>query len=275
MKTRSGFLAFLLGVLLTGLGHIYAGRVQRGLLWVVGILLIYMGFQWSHALSYFSGVVTEVAVLAVYTLFQAVDAWRVAGKSHQIKFYNAWYFYLIYILFVGNLFYFFATHMGSYRVYSLTSESMVPALNKGEFVVVEYPYEYDKQASRGDLVTMNLSNFVEPADGEPVPNAVYLKRIVALGGERYQRHYGKTKINQEKFEESYVKSDNEKGNLSVSIDSGQLSENDVYVLGDNRDLSYDSRDFGPVPVTSIAGEAIYILWSPEKSRIGKRLSHQP
>lgn len=271
MKTRSGFLAFILGLLLTGLGHVYAGRAQRALAWVMGILAIYMIFQWTHALSHFYGVLAEIAVLIFYTFYQAIDAWKVASKAKMphLKFYNRWYFYLIYILFIGNLFYFFAMHIGNYRVYSITSESMAPALHKGEFIVVEYPYDYEQEHSQGDLVTMNLSDFVEPGDGDKIPDAVYLKRIVAVGGDHYRRDYSKAKINQEAFYEPYVDAENEKSNLSTSIDSGKLSERHVYVLGDNRDLSYDSRDFGPVPVSSISGEAIYILWSPDNSRIGK------
>jgi signal peptidase I len=45
----------------------------------------------------------------------------------------------------------------------------------------------------------------------------------------------------------------------------------VFVLGDNRGNSYDSRFFGPVPLANLQGRLLYVYWAVDKSRIGKSL----
>jgi signal peptidase I len=91
------------------------------------------------------------------------------------------------------------------------------------------------------------------------PDAVYLKRVIAVGGDRVELRTGEIYVNGLPLAEPYRSRDcrcfrNEVGRLTVP--AGQL-----YVLGDNRDQSEDSRYWGTVPEENVVGEPMLILWS--------------
>lgn len=276
VKSRSPLLAFILSLFVMGLGQVYARRGRRAIIILLVGVLIYMLFQWTHALTYYYGALAEIAVLLLYSLYQAVDAWKVASHQERVslKMYNRWYVYAFYIIMVINLFIFLSMHYGNYRIYKITSSSMEPTLQIGEIIVVKYPYQFDNQGSRGDLVTIDTTGLRE-IDDEDVPDGIYLRRIIAVPGDSYARRNDKSKLNSELIEETYIEVDNEKNKDSRFITAKDIAEGHVYVLGDNRDFSYDSRTLGPVPLDNITGEAMYVLWSKNQNRMGKSLRHDP
>jgi signal peptidase I len=98
-----------------------------------------------------------------------------------------------------------------------------------------------RKVRRGDVVSFH------PPGGV---NEVYLKRVVAREGDRVESHAGELYINGLPQGARYW------GAKSFLVPSGQL-----YLLGDNRDHSEDSRSFGAVPERDVIGEPIVVLWS--------------
>ncbi|MFH1288650.1 MAG: signal peptidase I, partial [bacterium] len=93
----------------------------------------------------------------------------------------------------------------------------------------------------------------------------FIKRVVALGGETVEIRDKKTFINGRILSEPYkfcAGSEIQSGDTSVRDNFGpyKVPEGSLFVMGDNRDKSYDSRMFGPVPIANIRGKAVFVYW---------------
>jgi signal peptidase I len=129
------------------------------------------------------------------------------------------------------------------------SVSMQDTLLAGDFVIVnKLAYLFD-EPKRGDVVV-----FTPPFEAsEP-----YIKRIIGLPGDEIVIHGGKVSVNGEIFQEPYVHSPlGTSGNWSVP-------QGTLFVMGDNRDNSSDSRAWGTVPIENVIGEAIFVYWPPDQ-----------
>ncbi len=137
------------------------------------------------------------------------------------------------------------------EAFYIPSESMVPKLLVGDRVFVnKFVYRF-WEPERGDIVVFRS---VE-GEGEDL-----IKRVVGAPGDRVAIINGVLHVNGEPQEESYVRD-------GRPLDEGvysrtRLSEGEVFVMGDNRANSRDSRFFGPVSVENIEGEAFVIFWPP-------------
>ena len=92
----------------------------------------------------------------------------------------------------------------------------------------------------------------------------YIKRVIALPGEHVEIKDGAVFVNGEKLVEDYLESYVVTTNLEGSFVDIIVPENTVYVLGDNRAESTDSRRFGCVPVEKIESKAVFRFWPLNK-----------
>src|ERR671917_1854008 len=140
------------------------------------------------------------------------------------------------------------------EAFRIPSESMVPTLEVGDRVFVnKFIYRFT-EPEKGDVVVFESVNGGEED---------LIKRIVGVAGDEVEVRNGTLLVNGEAREEPYL-------NRGIPDDSffgpTRLSEGEVFVMGDNRANSADSRVFGPVPIKNIEGEAFAFFWPP--SRIG-------
>jgi signal peptidase I len=140
------------------------------------------------------------------------------------------------------------------EAFYIPSESMVPTLLVGDRVFVnKFIYRF-AEPERGDIVVFESVNGGEEE---------LIKRIVAVPGDSVAVRGGVLSVNEEPQNEPYL-------NREFPDDSffgpTRLSEGEVFVMGDNRANSADSRVFGPLPVENIEGEAFMRFWP--LSRIG-------
>jgi signal peptidase I len=115
------------------------------------------------------------------------------------------------------------------------------------------------------LVNKFIFRFAQPKPGEiiifhpPIPGETqdFVKRVIAVGGQTFQMEDGVVYVDGKVQPEPYLppawRGDANFGPVTVP-------PGDVWVLGDHRDDSEDSRVFGPVPISSIRGEAMLIWW---------------
>ena len=111
-----------------------------------------------------------------------------------------------------------------------------------------FPFHSPK---RGDVVVLH------PPVKSPEP---YIKRVIGLAGERVTFEQGYVYINGVKLDESYIDGPITFCRGSTNCDLGPIPDGYVYVLGDNRDNSSDSRSFGLVKIDDIVGKAWFTNW---------------
>ncbi len=134
------------------------------------------------------------------------------------------------------------------EAFYIPSESMVPTLEVGDRVFVnKFVYRFS-EPEHGDIVVF------ESVEGE---SEDLIKRIVGLPGDRVAVFDGVLFVNGERWEEPYV---NKLFPDNSSYGPETVPEGDVFVMGDNRSNSRDSRFFGPIPMDKIEGEAFIIFW---------------
>lgn len=146
------------------------------------------------------------------------------------------------------------------QAFRIPSESMTPTLMIGDRVLVnKLSYDLHK-VNRGDVVVFTRPPGLPSAPGDPED---LIKRVIALPGESVMARDGSIYINDKRLDEPYLKKSVKTYNLDnpVTVPSGQ-----VWVMGDNRGNSEDSRFFGPIDADTIVGRAFMIMWPP--GRIG-------
>jgi signal peptidase I len=129
------------------------------------------------------------------------------------------------------------------RVYG---QSMEPNLHTDERLVIEKFSYHFHGPRRGDVVVLR-----DPG-GTP---ELLIKRVVGLPGERVTLADGKVYIDGKPLDEPYLDQSTNGGGRSWVVPP--LS---VFVMGDNRSASRDSRIFGPVPLEELVGKALFRYW---------------
>lgn len=128
-------------------------------------------------------------------------------------------------------------------------QSMEPNLHTAQRVVVEkVTYRFFHGPRRGDIVVIDM----------PEQSEMLIKRVVALPGETVEVRRGKVYIGGEEINEPWPV--NQGGG---SYGPHTIPPLHVFVLGDNRGASNDSRSFGPIPIEHVVGRAWFSYWPKE------------
>ena len=152
----------------------------------------------------------------------------------------------------------------------IPSESMLPAIEVNDRVMVnKLAYRWG-EPQRGDVVVFRDPRIEEPE--ESIPEAVIrsvleavgirtrgdedlIKRVVGLPGETIEVRDSQVMVNGSALDEPYLPDVFMPDEPPITV-----GEDEVFVMGDNRDASFDSRRFGPIPLDDLVGEAFVTIW---------------
>jgi signal peptidase I len=143
-----------------------------------------------------------------------------------------------------------------FQSFYIPSESMVPTLKKNDRVLVNKLSYKLHSVRRGDIIV-----FTKPPN-EPSDIKDLVKRVIGLPNETVEGRGRHIYVNGKALEESYLP----KGTQPGTFSERKIPSNSVWVMGDNRGDSADSRVFGPIVKKSIVGRVFIRLWPP--NRIG-------
>ena len=120
--------------------------------------------------------------------------------------------------------------------------SMLPTYQSGSLNLVNRLAYLNEQPSRGDIVAIKLAG----------PHVLYVKRIIALPGERISLAAGQVSVNGAPLAEPYVQNRN-----PWDVPEVTLTSREYFVIGDNRGMRAKDHDFGRVDVSRIVGRVLF------------------
>lgn len=130
--------------------------------------------------------------------------------------------------------------------------SMNPTLQNGEYILVNRLAYKTGEPERGDIIV-----FSYPADeGQDL-----IKRVIGLPGETVKISDGIVTINDQELQEPYIAQD------PMYYGEWTVPEGYLFVLGDNRNDSRDSHQWGLLPLENVIGKSVLIYWPPTEWKV--------
>ena len=282
IRRRRPIEALLLALTAVGLGHLYSGKPKAAVTWLFGGTLVVYG-SFYVLLRYWEfrplNVILPYAVAAAVFIAHLVSAWRTARRQpaeYVVNSYNRWYYYVAW----GSGALVFAFCLAQYgnlpKNYRVPGVAMANTLQQDEMFLVDLSaYEADDPRP-GDLVV-----FYFPVDR----TTKYIKRCVAGPGDLVEIRDKALFVNGERFPDppgaifTDTLPDGSPRIMARGPNGGGTRDNwsprvvpdgSFFMLGDNRDNSYDSRFWGAVPRELLIGKVIRISFSSDLSRVGLR-----
>ena len=267
-------LAVVFAILHVGLGHPVLGYTRRGFTWIAGALLVIAGMVLGVLVGprqiWWLGVATGIAI----QLAAIVDTLRLPAPLVPPRTLRT---VLISVAMVAVLQLGVFTSTRLARGYRLPTPSMSPTLETGDYVMTSHIRD---NLERGDIIA-----FDHPLD----PGTVLIKRIVGLAGDDVEVRDGRLILNgtpvDAKPTDARCPADAACSILHETLDGKthtvvlfgrpdsqtfgpeRVPQGHLFVMGDNRDNSADSRHWGTVPVTLVLGKPKFIYWSSGDSGI--------
>lgn len=152
------------------------------------------------------------------------------------------------VVFIGSLF--IVVYLFIMQPNQVKGASMDPTFNTGDYIFTSKVTYKFRGYNRGDVVV-----FKSPKN----PDIEYIKRIIGLPGDKVMIKDSEVYVNGVKLTENYIaaKTNLWENGFSKNGEEIKVPDGELFVMGDNRPRSSDSREFGPVPEDTIIGQVFY------------------
>lgn len=142
------------------------------------------------------------------------------------------------------------------QVYLVEGPSMEPTLHTFERVFVNKLVYRFRAPRPGEIIVLQ-----DPAR----PQRELIKRVIAVEGETIEIKQGIVYINGQALKEPFT---NTAIKSNTNMEAQPVPQGHVFVMGDNRGMSFDSRNIGPIAVSKIDGKAFFMFWPIDKFAYG-------
>lgn len=263
---RNPLIALLLSIC-PGLGQHYAGHFKRGVLLYIGLIIT----SWLTAIAFMSiqNKVVSISFLGIPFIgagLIALDAYNCARrqpKDYRLRGYNRpWIYAAVFLLLLITINPLMDFLIGSQivRAFFISSTSMSPTLLERDIVLVN-KLAFPK---RGEIALVKLGENKSSAKLTKIIDDQLIKRIIATPGDMLEIRNNTVWVNSQKIDESYAHFDIESNLTGVLISNfgpELVPANSYFVMGDNRNVSIDSRILGYIHENQIGGTVTKVFWS--------------
>ncbi len=273
LPPRRAWVAALFGLLFSPLAFLYCGRLRRGIAWyVAGMLVAAIG---CFLMVYFANgpksMLFCMLLIAIPQFAMWFDAIRLAHRTEESprKPYQQWWVYLAVaasFAFIGPLFADLIRHYWVEAFY-LPTGSMRNTLMAGDRFLVDRLVRRHQDPRHGEIV----AHYAGDQTGQ-----IYARRVIGLPGDTIEIRNERVFRNGEPLDEPYANFDDPLPPLEIfsNFSPHKVPAEKVFLLGDARRRSKDSRYDGDYQLADIIGIARVIFWSREYE-IGDPRRQQP
>ncbi|CCI30560.1 signal peptidase I [Microcystis sp. T1-4] len=251
-KQKNPWFAVFANRIIPGLGQLYADKVSLGIIFLTISLITLRMDDFFANILFLTPLITASAIYHVYHTFP--------HQFHPHRHtYRSILALMVAVIFTWGIIcnYFPDWLHQKIEFFEIPSESMLPTLAVGDRIFVSQSSTY--QAKRGDIIVFRTPEKLKQL--EPISGDFFIKRVIAVAGDTLEIRRGKVYLNRQVIEEPYIA---ELTNYEIELMT--VPPKTLFVLGDNRNYSFDSRDWGFLPESHVFGQAYKVYWPLDRVR---------
>jgi signal peptidase I len=263
LSDRSGIrlAAALISAMLPGAGQWLVGASLNAMFLHLAFASLVVAYWFSDLPRSYAGLVG--GLVAGWVLF-CLSTWDALRNSRQVIRPKSPIWLAVFLpiaVLASTAFSNYAVRANGFRTYGIPSESMEQTLDIGDRLIVDTHYFAAHVVRSGDVIIFHK-------DGRQ-----FCKRVIATGGSQVEGINNVIYVGGERLHESYVQHTGKPPDYMTNFGPMLVPAGSLFVMGDNRDHSLDSRDaeFGFIPESSLVGKPLYIYYSERAERHGRKI----
>lgn len=251
----NAWIAGLGSLFLPGLGFIYARKDRWAYLGLLSLILPTLILGWTNWIFKPWGAVTYlILTICIYLSLATISAFAAFKKLREpekFPWLHGGIYLLVYLVLMNSgTKSFIRDDIAGFNIYRQTSTSMSPVIKQGDVLLVDTHFYQNSAIKPGDIVS-----FYPPENQSYAKNSTWIKRVVALKNDHIAIAEDKLMVNGEELKDTTFHG------IEPEISDYVLGDNEVFVLGDNRLNSNDSRFWGPLNIARVRGRVISVVLS--------------
>jgi signal peptidase I len=255
---RRHLLAALLSALVPGVGQFFLKEKRTAAFLVAALSCLCLGYWPLRAPRAFNSFASLAVFWFALYVYAAGNALLARARSTTIRPSKWWLLLFIPLTIVScHLIGAALIRASGFRAFTVPSKSMESTILPGDRIVVDTRYYHKHSPQRGDVLVFHKDDLY------------VIKRIIAIGGDTIEGKNQQILISGTILKEPYVQHTQSHGNAPKldDFDPVLVPDGSYFVIGDNRDISLDSRypGYGLVASKSIVGKALYTISAHFKS----------